>query len=59
MRLAFVDVPDAQGLRDRLEAALPPDAYHDDIHGRPDWRRHVTAVLAEEVRAELAEGGRP
>ena len=59
VRLAFTDFPDAQALRSRLEAALPPDAYHDDIHGHPDWRRHVTAVLAEEVRAELAEGGRP
>ncbi|QTL05505.1 FAD binding domain-containing protein [Aquabacter sp. L1I39] len=59
VRLAFAEFPDAVTLRARLDAALPPPAYHDDIHGRPDWRRHVTAILAEEVRAELAGGGRP
>ncbi|MDE1567338.1 FAD binding domain-containing protein [Aquabacter sp. P-9] len=57
-RLAFAAFPDADALRARLEAALPPEAYFDDIHGRPDWRRHVTGLLAEEVRAELAEGRR-
>lgn len=33
-------------------AAVP--AWYDDVHGAPDWRAHVTALLAEEVRAELA-----
>lgn len=59
VRLAFAEFPDAEALRARLNAALPPDAYYDDIHGRPDWRRHVTGLLAEEVRAELAGGIRP
>lgn len=59
VRLSFTAFPDAETLRDRLDATLPPSAYYDDIHGRPDWRRHVTCLLAEEVRAELAGGVRP
>lgn len=46
---------------DRLDAALdaiPPAAYHDDVHGRPDWRRHVTRLLGREIVAELAARGR-
>lgn len=31
----------------------------DDVHGAPDWRRQVTTVLAEEVRAELADDTGP
>lgn len=37
-----------------IEAAIPPDVWFDDVHGAPEWRRHVTGLLAEEVRAELA-----
>ncbi len=32
---------------------LPPDDYLTDAHGAADWRRHVTGVLAEEIRREL------
>ncbi len=31
--------------------------YHDDVHGKPEWRKHMTLRLAEEIRAELS--GRP
>lgn len=30
------------------------DDWYDDAHGAPDWRAHTTALLALEVRAELA-----
>ncbi len=30
--------------------------YYDDVHGDPDWRRHLTALLCEQVRVELSEG---
>lgn len=30
------------------------ETWFDDVHGAPDWRAHVTAVFAEEVRAELS-----
>lgn len=29
--------------------------WYDDAHGAPDWRAHTTALLAREVRSELAE----
>ena len=53
VRLAFAETPSAQDLRSMIDAVLPDDAYYDDIHGRPAWRRHLTRVLAEEIRTEL------
>ena len=37
-----------------LDAAIPDELYHDDIHGLPAWRKDMTYRLAEEIRAELA-----
>ncbi|MFE5311011.1 FAD binding domain-containing protein [Isoptericola sp. NPDC056605] len=50
--------PDAVGLAAAIDAAIPFDLYHDDIHGLPAWRRDMTYRLAEEIRAELTDGGR-
>lgn len=33
---------------------IPDDAWTDDPHGDPDWRRAMTLLLAEQVRAELS-----
>ena len=33
---------------------IPANAYYDDIHGLPAWRRHMTLHFAEEIRRELA-----
>jgi hypothetical protein len=41
-------------LRDALADAIPDPLYFDDVHGSPDWRRHLTFRLGEEIRAELA-----
>ena len=49
-RLGFPALPGADGLAAALETAIPEDAYFDDVHGAPDWRRHVTRLLAEEIR---------
>jgi len=38
-------------LRARIEAAV--DAWYDDIHGLPAWRRHMTLHFAQEILAEL------
>jgi CO/xanthine dehydrogenase FAD-binding subunit len=40
---------------DDLAAAIAGSEleYHDDVHGDPKWRAHLTRLLAEEVRAEL------
>ena len=53
VRLAFPVLPTCGDLLDALEAEVPADAYFDDIHGRPDWRRHVTRHLAQEIWSEL------
>lgn len=54
IKLAFDTAPSAAALRARLEADIPAALYYDDIHGRPDWRRHMTLEFAEEIRTELA-----
>ncbi len=52
LRLDFPAIPGAAELG-RAVAAIPEAAIYDDVHGRPAWRRHVTGLLAEEIRAEL------
>jgi len=54
VQLRFDAVPDAAALAARLAEAIPDALYYDDIHGRPDWRRHMTVTFAEEIRRELA-----
>lgn len=44
----------AAALVEALDAAIPAELYHDDIHGLPAWRKDMTYRLAEEIRAELA-----
>jgi len=56
VRIAFPGVPSAETLRARIENEIPDALYYDDIHGKPAWRKHVTLRLAEEIRAELADG---
>ena len=54
VRLSFARLPDPQTLRIHLLRDIPDELYFDDAHGTPRWRRHITAVLAEEIRRELA-----
>jgi len=49
----FPTVPDAGALR-AAHATIPDDAWTRDAHGDPEWRRAVTLVLAEQIRAELS-----
>ncbi len=49
----FGGVPAAEELR-AAHATIPDEAWTRDAHGDPDWRRAVTLVLAEQIRAELA-----
>jgi CO/xanthine dehydrogenase FAD-binding subunit len=50
-------VPSAGALREAVEDGIPADLYVDDVHGLPAWRRQLTVLFAEQIRAELAEGG--
>ena len=58
VRLRWSQPPDAGALGAGIAAAVAPDLWYDDVHGAPDWREHVTHLLAEEVRAELCGSGR-
>jgi CO/xanthine dehydrogenase FAD-binding subunit len=44
---------DVEAVR-RAHALVPDDAWTNDPHGDPDWRRGVSLVLAEQVCAELS-----
>jgi len=59
VRLSFANMPDRQTLHDRIVREIPDALYYDDVHGAPLWRKHVTPVLAEEVRQELAGDSAP
>lgn len=60
LRMSCDDVSDSRGLRERLRQTIPDSLYHDDVHGEPDYRRHLTFHFAEEIRRELAgEATRP
>jgi CO/xanthine dehydrogenase FAD-binding subunit len=54
IRLIFAKTPTAEELRTTIVQEIPDDLYHDDVHGKPFWRKHMTLRLAEELRSELA-----
>jgi CO/xanthine dehydrogenase FAD-binding subunit len=59
VRLSFAAIPQAKELREALLHHIPDALYHNDVHGRPAWRKHMTLRLAEEIRAELQGPPRP
>ena len=54
IRLSFDEVPDARSLRERLRETIADSMYHDDVHGAPDYRKHLTFHFGEEIRRELS-----
>ncbi len=59
LQLRFAAMPDAPALRAKIISDVPDALYHDDLHGKPAWRKAMTLRLAEEIRAELTGGARP
>ncbi|MES1148186.1 MAG: FAD binding domain-containing protein [Bradyrhizobium guangdongense] len=59
IRLSFPKPPDAAALGAAIMREITDDLYHDDVHGKPFWRKHMTLRLAEEIRAELCDTARP
>jgi CO/xanthine dehydrogenase FAD-binding subunit len=59
VKLPFPGMPRASELRDAILRRIPDALYHDDVHGKPLWRKHMTLKLAEEIRAELHRVNRP
>jgi CO/xanthine dehydrogenase FAD-binding subunit len=58
-RLSFTNIPQSDALREALLHHIPDALYHNDLHGKPAWRKHMTLRLAEEIRAELQGQARP
>ena len=58
VRLRFDKAPMKDALREAILGAIPEPLYHDDVHGKPLWRKHMTLRLAEEIRSELLGGVR-
>jgi CO/xanthine dehydrogenase FAD-binding subunit len=52
VQLCFERLPSAAELLAAITDADPP--YFEDAHGSIPWRAHLTPMLAEQVRAELA-----
>jgi CO/xanthine dehydrogenase FAD-binding subunit len=59
VRLSFAHIPESAELREVILQRIPDALYHDDVHGKPAWRKHMTLRLAEEIRAELQDVARP
>ena len=47
-------LPSAETLQAELAAAIPDGLWYDDVHGAPDWRRHVTGLQAGRAEAIVA-----
>ncbi len=54
IRLGFDLVPDPPALDERLRQKITDSMYHDDVHGAPEYRKHVTSHFAQEIRNELS-----
>ena len=54
IKLSFAKPPQSAELRETIAEVIPEELYHDDVHGKPFWRNHMTLRLAEEIRGELA-----
>src|SRR5712672_1580212 len=59
VQLSFAEIPQASALREMILQRIPDALYHNDVHGKPDWRKHMTLRLAEEIRCELQGAARP
>jgi len=57
IQLRFDHLPSATDLRRAIDECIPADGYFNDVHGSPDYKRHLTHHLAEQIRAELAQPG--
>ena len=54
IRLVFAMTPSPAALAARIDRAVSrPGQWQGDVHGDSSWRRHVSLILAEEIRQEL------
>jgi CO/xanthine dehydrogenase FAD-binding subunit len=59
VQLFFPGIPQRSELREAILQRIPDALYHNDVHGKPVWRKAMTLRLAEEIRAELQDVNRP
>jgi CO/xanthine dehydrogenase FAD-binding subunit len=52
-QFVFPAVPTSAALQERIAEGIPETEYHDDVHGAPQWRAHMTMRFAEQLRVEL------
>jgi CO/xanthine dehydrogenase FAD-binding subunit len=57
LRLSFTSIPEPGALREAILHHVPDGLYHNDVHGKPAWRKQMTLRLAEEIRGELQGAG--
>jgi CO/xanthine dehydrogenase FAD-binding subunit len=57
VQLRFSHAPSAAELRHAIDEHIEAEGYFDDVHGSADYKRHLTAYFAEQIRAELARPG--
>jgi CO/xanthine dehydrogenase FAD-binding subunit len=55
MKLLFSDIPSAVTLRNRIESTIASAEFFSDVHGTPEWRRHMTLQFADEIHHELSQ----
>jgi CO/xanthine dehydrogenase FAD-binding subunit len=53
VQFSFAGIPQMSELREAVLHRIPDELYHNDVHGKPAWRKHMTLRLAEEIRGEL------
>jgi hypothetical protein len=51
LRFKFPQIPGVDELRATLDREIP--VLFDDVHGTPEYRKHMTYFYAEEIRREL------
>jgi CO/xanthine dehydrogenase FAD-binding subunit len=56
IQISFATMPSAGDLQDAILHNIPDALVHNDVHGKPEWRKHMTLRLAEEIRGELSGG---
>jgi CO/xanthine dehydrogenase FAD-binding subunit len=59
VQLSFAKSPQARELHEAILHHIPDALCHDDLHGKPPWRKHMTLRLAEEIRLELQGPAHP
>ncbi|MCX4679175.1 FAD binding domain-containing protein [Streptomyces sp. NBC_01433] len=58
-RFRFALPPGPAELRRAIATTVGEPDWFDDIHGLPEWRRHMVFRLAEQILQELTEDGAP